>query len=156
MCLREDNLPIGYVHVSAEDGHDLGYGLRSDCWGQGIATEAARAVLEQSEGEDIELVLAPPDLWNRSQESGKSRAQLFSEAGLNLTMSSRDFAAGCAAIKEWLSLDSEGKPYMQFYRCKNLVDCMAKIQKDERNPNVYAKEPHSLTHAVDSLSLIHI
>ena len=66
-------------------------------------------------------------------------------------MSSRDFAAGCAAIKEWLSLDSEGKPYMQFYRCKNLVDCMTKIQKDERNPNVYAKEPHSLTHAVDSL-----
>lgn len=113
--------------------------------------QAAEIINQLSAGEDIDLFLAPPDLWNRSQESGKSRAQLFSEAGLNLTMSSRDFAAGCAAIKEWLSLDSEGKPYMQFYRCKNLVDCMTKIQKDERNPNVYAKEPHSLTHAVDSL-----
>ena len=57
----------------------------------------------RSEGEDIELVLAPPDLWNRSQESGRSRAQLFSEAGLVLTRSSRDFAAGCAAMKEWLA-----------------------------------------------------
>ena len=113
--------------------------------------QAAEIINQLSAGEDIELYLAPPDLWNRSQESGKSRAQLFSEAGLNLTMSSRDFPAGCAAMKEWLRLDKSGTPYMTFYRCPTLVNNLHKIQKDEKNPNVYAKEPHSLTHAVDSL-----
>lgn len=64
VCLREDNLPIGYVHVSAEDGHDLGYGLRSDCWGQGIATEAARAVLEQLRLDGVPFVTATHDVRN--------------------------------------------------------------------------------------------
>lgn len=113
--------------------------------------QAARAVLEQSEGEDIELVLAPPDLWNRSQESGRSRAQLFSEAGLVLTRSSRDFAAGCAAMKEWLAPGPEGVPAMTLGDVPNLWRCLARIQKDEHNPDVYAKTPHDLTHDVDSL-----
>ena len=99
--------------------------------------QAARAVLEQSEGEDIELVLAPPDLWNRSQESGRSRAQLFSEAGLVLTRSSRDFAAGCAAMKEWLAPGQEGAPAMTLGDVPNLWRCLARI--------------HDLTHDVDSL-----
>ena len=114
--------------------------------------QAAQIINRLSAGEDIELVLAPPDLWNRSQESGKSRAQLFLEAGLKLTQSSRDFAAGCAAMKEWLREDAATKsPYMTFYRTPTLYRNLQKIQKDERNPDVYAKEPHSLTHAVDSL-----
>ena len=46
--------------------------------------EAADLILRDSEGEEIDMYLAPPDLWNRSQESGKSRAQLFSEAHLPL------------------------------------------------------------------------
>ena len=33
----------------------------------------------------------------------------------------------------------------------NLYRCLQKIQKDKRKPNVYAKEPHDLTHDVDSL-----
>ena len=33
----------------------------------------------------------------------------------------------------------------------NLYRCLQKIQKDEKNVNVYAKQPHDLTHDVDSL-----
>lgn len=33
----------------------------------------------------------------------------------------------------------------------NLYRCLTKIQKDKRRSNVYAKEPHDLTHDPDSL-----
>lgn len=115
--------------------------------------EAARVILKLSEGEEIGLYLAPPDLWNRSQESGKSRAQLFNEAGLNLTKSSNDFASGCAAMKEWLRVDdTTKKPRLQFLDAPNLVECLRKIQRDPKRPDVYeTKRAHELTHDVDSL-----
>ncbi|MFJ6207062.1 GNAT family N-acetyltransferase [Lysinibacillus sp. NPDC092081] len=47
ICLKEDNIPIGYVNVSIEENHDLGYGLRKEFWHKGIVTEASRAVVEQ-------------------------------------------------------------------------------------------------------------
>lgn len=113
---------------------------------------AAEIVLKLSEGEEIDLNLAPSDLWSRSQESGKSRARLFSEAGLNLTMTSRDFPAGCAAMREWLRVDpATGKGWLTFWKVPTLYRHLQKIQKDEKNPNVYAKQPHILTHAPDSL-----
>ena len=31
VCLQQDNVPIGYVHVGDDDSHDLGYGLRKTC-----------------------------------------------------------------------------------------------------------------------------
>lgn len=115
--------------------------------------QAARAILAASGSEEIELVLAPSDLWGRSQESGKSRAQLFYEAGLVLTKTSRDFPAGCAAIREWLALQPDGRPRLAIADrdCPSLWHCLAHIQKDPRRPDVYAKEPHPLTHDVDSL-----
>ena len=64
VCLREDDRPVGYVHVSPGDSHDLGYGLRSDCWGRGIATEAAGAVLEQLRRDGVPFVTATHDVEN--------------------------------------------------------------------------------------------
>lgn len=114
--------------------------------------EAADIILRMSEGEEVEQFLAPSDLWSRSQESGKSRAQLFNEAGLRLVQVSRDFPAGCAAMKEWLRVNPKtGKAWMVFHNCPTLYRCLQKIQKDERNVDVYAKEPHALTHSVDAL-----
>lgn len=114
--------------------------------------EAADIVLRMSAGEDIEQVLAPSDLWSREQVSGKSRALLFEAAGLRLVQVSRDFAAGCAAMKEWLRVDpATGKAWMTFCNTPTVYKHLQKIQKDERNPDVYAKEPHALTHAPDSL-----
>ena len=40
ICQKQDDIPIGYVHVGMEPAHDFGYGLRSDFWHQGFATEA--------------------------------------------------------------------------------------------------------------------
>ena len=47
VCRKEDNIPIGYVTVKADDSYDLGYGLRKEFWHRGIATEAGSAVLAQ-------------------------------------------------------------------------------------------------------------
>lgn len=64
VCLKEYNIPIGYVHVGLEGGHDFGYGLRKEFWHQGIATEAAAAVLEQLKKDGISFVTATHDVKN--------------------------------------------------------------------------------------------
>lgn len=117
-------------------------------------SEAAANLISACEGEEIELFLAPPDLWNRSQESGKSRADLWQENGVNLTKTSNDFAAGCAGMKEWLKPKGDNqKSRLTILRgaAPNLYNCLRKIQKDDKKPNVYAKKPHDLTHDPDSL-----
>ncbi|WNX83924.1 hypothetical protein RWV98_15260 [Agathobaculum sp. NTUH-O15-33] len=110
--------------------------------------EAAAKLRELSAGERIEQMLAPPDLWSRSQESGKSRAAIFAEHGAVLTKTSNDLPAGCAAIKEWLR---DGGLTLCEGAAENLFRCLSRIQRDKARPNVYAKEPHALTHDVDSL-----
>ena len=47
VCLKEDNVPIGYVNVSLDESHDLGYGLLPQFRGMGIMSEAVGAVLNR-------------------------------------------------------------------------------------------------------------
>ena len=113
----------------------------------GAACDILRSI---SADEKIDYWLAPSDLWSRDQVTGKSRAIIFSENGLNLTKTSRDFPAGCASMKEWLKGE---RPKLTILEgtAPNLYRCLQKIQKDKKRPNVYAKDPHDLTHDVDSL-----
>lgn len=117
--------------------------------------EACREIINRSAGEKIDFYLAPPDLWNREQVEGKSRAVKFYENGILLTKTSNDFAAGCANIKEWLRVPEEPGclPALTIDRdaAPNLYSCLIKIQKDKKRPDVYAKQPHNLTHDIDSL-----
>ena len=39
ICIKEDNYPIGYVNVTTNHSHDLGYGLRKEFWHKGIAAK---------------------------------------------------------------------------------------------------------------------
>lgn len=119
-----------------------------------LASQAADIIRSLSEGETIEQYLAPPDLWSRNPVDGKSRAFLWSEAGVELTKVSNDFLAGCANMKEWLKPQGENEKSKLTILdgcAPNLVRCLQKIQKDKKRPNVYAKEPHYLTHDCDSL-----
>ena len=117
----------------------------------------AAEVLNDLFSEPVTLFLAPPDLWNRSQLNGKSRAELWHEAGINLTKTSRDFPAGCAAMKEWLRPREKDGEHLKSKltilkgEAPNLYNCLKKIQKDDKQPNIYAKKPHELTHDCDSL-----
>ena len=78
---------------------------------------------------------------------------MWAEAGINLTKTSRDFPAGCAAMKEWLRPREGKKSRLTLLKdeAPNLYNCLKKIQKDDKQPNVYAKKPHDLTHDNDSL-----
>lgn len=115
--------------------------------------EACDILLSMSAGEKIDLYLAPPDLWNRSQESGKSRAIIFNEFGISLTKTNNDLAAGCSSMKEWFRTDGKTPAKLSILdnKAPNLYRCLQKIQKDKKRENVYAKDPHDLTHDVDSL-----
>lgn len=64
VCLKTGDVPIGYVHVSLEDSHDLGYALRREFWHKGIATEAARAVVQRLRQDGFAYVTATHDVKN--------------------------------------------------------------------------------------------
>ena len=64
VCLREDNVPIGYITIGAEESRDLGYALRRQFWHRGIMTEAGIEVLKELEGAGIPYVTATHDVKN--------------------------------------------------------------------------------------------
>ncbi|MBR2388122.1 MAG: phage terminase large subunit [Clostridia bacterium] len=102
--------------------------------------------------ENIYCVLAPPDLWNRSQETGKSKALLFQEAGLTLTKSNNDREAGWLAIKELLRQDLEGNSRLHIFKtCTRLIKNLPELLRDPKRPTDTMNEPHDITHSPDAL-----
>lgn len=64
ICLKQDDIPIGYINVSTDDSHDLGYGLRKEFWHQGIVSEAVKAVVEQVKKDGMTYITATHDVNN--------------------------------------------------------------------------------------------
>ena len=117
-----------------------------------ISTAAEKINDFTNEDEEIYCTLAPPDLWNRSQETGKSKAILFSEAGLSLVKSNNDREAGWLAIKELLKKDTNGEARLRiFSNCVKLTRHLPELQRDPRKPTDTLNEPHDITHSPDAL-----
>lgn len=141
----------GYVYREYCEGKDLGDGHHGL-----IASAAAREVHERSGDEYIHNFFAPPDLWNRRQETGKSIADYFRAEGCPLTKTSNDRVNGWMAVKEWLKVEpdefgGEVAKLRVFNTCRNLIRCLPALQTDEKNPNDVATEPHNITHPPDAL-----
>ena len=64
ICLKENDFPIGYLNVSMEEGHDLGYGLRTEFWHRGIVTEAGKAVVSRVKQDGLPYITATHDRNN--------------------------------------------------------------------------------------------
>lgn len=64
VCLKADNIPIGYIQVDTEESHDFGYGLRREFWHRGITTEAGKAVAEQVKRDGLPYITATHDRNN--------------------------------------------------------------------------------------------
>lgn len=141
------------VYREVYEGRDNGKGAG----GRGhIISAAAARLLEANGGDEIAAWLAPPDLWNRRQETGRSAADIFAEQGVTLTKTGNDRAAGWLAVREWLAVsgDEQGgrAPRLRIFdTCKNLIRTLPALQHDERRPEDAATEPHELTHAPDAL-----
>ena len=128
------------------------YVYREYCESNLPISRAARAITERTPPtEDIYATLAPPDLFSRTQESGKTKATLFNEFGVSFTKTSNDRECGWLAIKELLCDTGEG-PRMQIFKsCTELIKCLPALNIDKIRPTDCANEPHEITHAPDAL-----
>ncbi len=144
-----DRLACLWIAVSPEG---RAYVYREYCASDLPIKEAADAILSHTPaGEDIYATLAPPDLFSRSQESGKSKASLFASYGVQFTKCSNDREAGWLSVKDLLR-DKNGAPSLSlFSHCTELIRCLPALQTDRRRPTDCATEPHDITHAPDAL-----
>jgi phage terminase large subunit len=110
----------------------------------------------ECDNEDIFVRLAPPDLWGRAKDSGKSVIEIFSENGLYFCKADNNRKQGWMALREWLKPVKlpDGKVNARlciFENCRNLIRTLPLLQYDKRDGNDAAGEPHELTHAPDAL-----
>jgi RimJ/RimL family protein N-acetyltransferase len=64
ICLKSDNVPIGYINVCIDDDHDLGFGLCKEFWHQGIVSESVKVVVEQVNKDGMPYITATHDVNN--------------------------------------------------------------------------------------------
>ena len=119
-----------------------------------IVSEAAKLALSLTPAyENIVCTIAPPDMWNRQKDSGKSMAELFAENGMGLLKASNNRVQGWMAVKEMLKpmKNEQDKPGLLVTEdCVGLIRNLPAIQHDEKNPSDCATEPHEITHIVDA------
>ena len=78
VCIKESNMPVGYINISDDDSHDLGYGLRKEYWHKGIMTEACRAVADIIKNTELKYITATHDINNpRSGEVMKKIGMIY-------------------------------------------------------------------------------
>lgn len=118
-----------------------------------IVSAAAQEILNCTlPDEVITATFAPPDMWSRQKDSGKTMAELFMENGVNIIRANNNRVQGHMQIKELLKDAPDGKPYLMIFdECSGLIEDLQAIQADEKNPNDCAKQPHEITHSVDGL-----
>ena len=121
-----------------------------------IVSEAAKYIKQNEQiGEQIELRLAPPDLWGRTKDSGKSVIEIFSDNGLYFARADNNRIQGWMALREWLrpyKADEITKSNIQIFEsCTNLLRTLPLLQYDKRAVNDAGNQPHELTHAPDAL-----
>ena len=117
-----------------------------------LTISVAAKKIQSTSAEEAYITLAPPDLWARSQESGRSKADMFRAAGLPIVKTSNNREAGWMAVREMLQLRGEGKPRLQiFENCTTLIEHLPQLLYDQHRPSDASKEPHEITHAPDAL-----
>ena len=141
-----------YKIALSEDGHAF---VTDEIYRPGLivtqAAQAAKTLMDAS----VCAVMAPPDLWNRHSDTGKSTAEIFSQSGIYLTRASNDRVQGWYDLKEWLRPVPDGQgvsPSLKIFdHCKNLIRTLPALVCDEKNPNDCSRDPHEVTHAPDAI-----
>lgn len=144
-----DRLVCLWIAVSPEGKI---YVYREFCESNLPIGDSAKAILERTpKNEEIYATLAPPDLFSRSQESGKTKASIFSEHGINFTKTSNDRETGWLSVKELLINRGDGSKLKIFSFCTELIKCLPALTIDKLKPSDCSTEPHEITHAPDAL-----
>ena len=145
----------------AIDTHNNAYVYKELYESNLIISDAAERIKEVNGIDDIKISYAPPDLFNRRQETGKSAIDIFRDNGVNFIKSNNNRIQGWYNVKEWL------KPYKVkdeqtgeekkvanlkiMFGCKNLIRTLPQLQQDKNDPNDVSNMPHELTHINDAL-----
>ena len=117
-----------------------------------ISEAAKQQLLLTRPDEDIHYTIAPPDMWSRNNDTGKTRAMTFMENGVPLIRADNNRIAGWSALKEMFKLDDGKKPKMiLFDTCGKLIECVKCLQHDKTVIDDVAKDPHEITHGPDAL-----
>ena len=118
-----------------------------------LVSDAARMQLTLTRpDENINYTIAPPDLWSRNRENGRSQANTFMECGVSLYKADNNRVQGWHAVKELLKIREDGKPgLIIFDTCGSLIECIKCLLHDKTNTDDVAKQPHEITHGPDAL-----
>lgn len=116
-----------------------------------VISQGAEEIRALTEEENIFYTVAPDDLWARSQETAKSKADIFRENGLSLLKGNRNREAGWLAIKELLTVKNGESRLKIFSTCVDLIECLPALQRDAKKPTDCMTEPHDITHLPDAL-----
>lgn len=131
-----------------------------------VQDAAAQALVHTLPNEKILITYAPPDVWSRMKDTGKTMAEIFMISGLPLVKADNNRVQGHMLMRYMMSpiplkdkyvreLYGENVPdklpqLMFFDDLGGIIDDIKSIQADEDNPNDCAKQPHEITHTVDA------
>lgn len=121
-----------------------------------IISDGAKDVIDLTNGEYIQYTVAPSDIWARSQETAKSKADIFRENGLPLIKGNNNRETGWLALKDLLKVydTDDGKRESRlkiFSTCVQLIEYLPSLQRDAKKPTDCMTEPHHITHLPDAL-----
>ena len=118
-----------------------------------VVSDAAQKQLELTRpDEGIYFTIAPPDMWARNRETGKTQAAIFAENGVGLLKADNNRKQGWYALKELFKVQEDGKPNLIIFdTCGTLIECVKCLQHDKTDPNDVSKTPHEITHGPDAL-----
>ena len=156
-CAIDYGLDALAAVVVAIDGSGNEYVVRELEQSGLVVSEAARALHTLVSGLEISEWYAPPDLWSRQKDSGKSIIELFADAGIIFLRASNDRVSGWLNVKEHIRAqifpgeETKRSRLRIFSSCKRLIECLPQLLIDERNPNDCMTQPHEITHICDAL-----
>lgn len=137
----------------AIDGGGRMWVYREFCQSGLIVSEAAQAIVQYTGAQErIQYTIAPPDLWSRQKDNGRTMAEIFNLNGVPLVKAPNERVQGWMVMKEYLNLREDGRPGIVFWpECTQFIRDVKAVQHDEKNPSDVAREPHEYTHTVDAI-----
>ena len=152
-----NNAPAGIgcnLHGGARGGN--AYVYREVYQPDLIIAAAAETIKAAENGDRADDYIAPPDMWNRKSDTGRSTAEIFAQHGIILRKACNDRAQGWLDLKEWLhpALNEFGerKPKLRiFSTCTELIRTLPSLVHDEGKYNDISDRIHEYTHAPDAI-----
>lgn len=140
----------------AVDGSGSAYVYREVYQTNLIISAAAETIKAAEGGDKADDYIAPPDMWNRKSDTGRSTAEIFAEHGILLRRAENERVQGWLDLKEWLhpaeNEFGEKKPRLRiFSTCTELIRTLPALVHDERRYNDIDDKIHEYTHGPDAI-----